>query len=116
MRTKRPVAALPSLLAGWLIGTCVMSSPGGTPPGLDVQALSPETVVRVHWQGKERLGLDAGAYNLMRIWALSESLRLEAQTLNKLATAPWRLKSGGVANTPAGLLRPLLDDVVRNES
>jgi hypothetical protein len=50
--------------------------------------LSKDTVARIHWVGKKRLGVDATAYYLMRIWELPSSKQLENQTLNKLASAP----------------------------
>jgi hypothetical protein len=53
----------------------------------------------------------------MAIWNLPESARLEAQTLDKLSTAPWRLLTGVTppSNAPSVLLRPLLDDLVHEE-
>lgn len=52
----------------------------------------------------------------MGIWRLPESARLEAQTLDKLATAPWRvLLHNSDTNVPSALLRPLLDDLVEEE-
>ncbi len=53
----------------------------------------------------------------MRIWNEPESAKLEAQTLEKLSLAPWRLLRGETGtNAAATLLRPLLDDAVREES
>ena len=49
---------------------------------------------------------------------MPESLRLENQTLDKLSTAPWRLLTTSVplSNAPTALLRPLLDDLVQEET
>jgi hypothetical protein len=77
-----------------------------------------ETVARIHWLGQSRLSAETNAAGFMRIWSLTESTNLEAQTLDKLSVAPWRLLPH-VASTNAdgaGLLRPLLDDCVRRES
>jgi len=52
----------------------------------------------------------------MEIWNLPESRKLEQQTLDKLALAPWRLLHRNLNPNAAALLRPLLDDVVSNES
>ncbi|HEX5220535.1 MAG TPA: hypothetical protein VFZ59_13275 [Verrucomicrobiae bacterium] len=71
-----------------------------------------------HWLGKKRLGAEANATNFMAIWNKPESARLEVQTLDKLASAPWRLfkTPAALSNAPVGLLRPLLDDLVQAES
>lgn len=89
-------------------------SPTARPP-------SPEavrTVARIHWLGKKRLATESNATNFMAIWNLPESAKLEAQTLDKLSTAPWRLfgSAASVSNAPTALLRPLLDDLVQEES
>lgn len=81
-----------------------------------LQAVS-EPLLKFHWIGKKRLATEANATNFMAIWNLPESARLEAQTLDKLATAPWRLWQTNVAlsNAPSNLLRTLLDDLVQEE-
>ena len=81
-----------------------------------LQAAS-EPLLKFHWIGKKQLATEANATNFMAIWNLPESARLEAQTLDKLATAPWRLWQTNVAlsNAPSHLLRPLLDDLVQEE-
>src|SRR5215204_2952007 len=76
-----------------------------------------EKVGRVHWLGKKRLSGETNAAYLMSIWNLPESARLEAQTLTKLSTAPWRFfGKTGVTNAnaaatndylQAALFRPL---------
>jgi hypothetical protein len=94
---------------------CQKSKP---PVSLAPTQLSPDTVVRVHWIGKNRLGIMAGAYYFMRIWELPQSTRLETQTLANLAAAPWHSLSPEYALTnqaPVALYR-LLSDVVWNES
>jgi hypothetical protein len=81
-----------------------------------------ETIARVHWLGMKQLAGETNATNFMAIWNLPESQKLEAQTLDKLATAPWRLllhQPSTNALTPIAaspLLRPLLDDLVNAES
>ncbi len=86
------------------------------------------SVSRLHWLGKKRLGAETNAAYFMSIWNLPESARLEAQTLDKLALAPWRSQLTNdfltvtnyqplVADHPlASLLRPLLQDIVDQES
>src|SRR5262249_21205635 len=66
---------------------------------------------------------ETNAAYFMSIWNMAESGKLEAQTLDKLATAPWRLilkqRGGTNAQTPIAAspaLRPLLDDLVQEES
>jgi hypothetical protein len=96
--------------------SCKKSESGATSALL--LAGSPDTVARVHWLGKKRLGIAAGAYYFTRIWQLHRSAQLEAQILDKLSTAPWRWlpDQSGLTNMPGALLRPLLDDLVQEES
>ncbi|HVU09293.1 MAG TPA: hypothetical protein VHG89_12195 [Verrucomicrobiae bacterium] len=58
----------------------------------------------------------ASAYYFTRIWQLPQSARLETQTLNKLAVAPWLSLSNDIIATNALRLRPLLNDIVQEES
>ncbi len=95
---------------------CKKSEPG---PGAPSASSPPEeTVARVHWLGKNRLAADTNAASFMDIWKLPESARLETQTLDKLSLAPWRLLKGDAATNgaPVARLRPLLDDLVQEES
>lgn len=77
-------------------------------------ALSAPPVLQVDWAGKKALAANPQATNLLTLWNLPESLRLEKRMLDKLALAPWRLlKSDAATNgAPVGRLRPLLDDLV----
>lgn len=98
---------------------CLVGCGKNTPPNSQLPASSSETapILKFHWLGKQRLATEANATNFMAIWNLPESARLEAQTLDKLATAPWRLWATNVplSNAPSALLRPLLDDLVQHE-
>ena len=86
------------------------SPPAGSP-------LSPDTVLRIHWLGKDRLGIEASAYYFSRILNLPETKALQRQTIDKLATAPWRFAAGENerTNLNALFLQPLLNDIVREE-
>ena len=75
-----------------------------------------QTVARIHWLGMKHLSGDTNAARLMAIWNLPESRRLERQTLDKLSLAPWPWLHRNVDTNAAALLRPLLDDLVENES
>lgn len=79
---------------------------------------SPDTVARVHWLGKYRLAISASAYYVMRLWQLPETRKVQEQTVEKLATAPWRLAQGeaAVKKAPIALLQSLFDDVIEDES
>lgn len=74
------------------------------------------TIARVHWLGKKRIFSDTNAVGLMAIWNLPESARLEAQTVERLASAPWRLllKQSGT-NDGSLLLRPLIQQLIEDE-
>lgn len=80
-------------------------------------ALSSNTVLRVHWIGKHRLSVAAGAYTLMRIWNLPESAQLENQTLAKLALAilPPSTNAAGTQSEATTLLQPMLNDALQAE-
>jgi hypothetical protein len=118
-----------------LIGTvgqlaigCKKSSPQQTTENPTAQPQTPpptakaETVARVHWLGKRRLATETNAALFMSIWGLPESQKLEGQTLDKLALAPWNLPREGTntasivaTNANSLLLRPLLEDLVQEE-
>ena len=113
------------LLAAFLIAAvagCKKSEPGqSVPPAPPTRAPSApvmETVARIHWLGKKRLAAETNAESFMGIWNLPASKKLGTQTLDKLALAPWRLLKGDAATNgaPNALLRPLLDDLVQEES
>ncbi len=100
------------------LGTGCEKSGSGPAVALTPTPLSPDTIVRVHWLGKNELGNRAGAFYFMRVWDLPPSAQLELQTLTRLSTAPGRLLRGetGVTNQTGAWLYPLLADVVWNES
>ena len=99
-----------------LVG-CGKSPEAGTPQPSTLNP-QPSPVLRLHWLGKKRLSAEANATNFVSIWNMPESVHLETQTLDKLATAPWRLLKSAtpLSNAPVALLRPLLDDLVQEES
>ena len=81
----------------------------------------------MHWVGMKRLSVEPKAAGFLRIWRLPESEKLKAQTLDKLALAPWRVfdtnqSAAGTnyaqllqQNHQASSLRPLLEDLVQEE-
>lgn len=79
--------------------------------------LSSRDVSRVHWLGKQWITSRTNAATLPDIWRLPASAQLEAQTLDRLSLAPWRLLKGDAATNgaPAALLRPLLQDLIEQE-
>ena len=98
----------------------------------------PGLIARVHWLGINRLSGETNAAYFMTIWKLSETAQLEAQTLDKLASAimsraqPAGTKRPGVekrlpdtnseprgaisANDTTNPLRSLLQDLLDEES
>jgi hypothetical protein len=74
-------------------------------------------LLKFHWVGKKQIVAANVATNFLALWNLPESARLEEQTLDKLAAAPWRLWATNVAvsNAPTAQLRPLLADLVQEE-
>src|SRR5882672_10599815 len=83
----------------------------------DASTVGSQVYAHVHWLGKKRISAEKDAASFMGLWNLPESVALERQTLDKLANAPWRLWLGQAQTNPASaLLRPLLEDVVQEES
>lgn len=116
-----PISLLGLLTAVFLAAVAGCSKSDPKEKAAELGASTPDagrTVARLHWLGRQRLAAEGNATNFMAIWNLPESAKLEAQTLDKLSTAPWRLLSVGtpLANAPTALLRPLLDDLVKEES
>jgi hypothetical protein len=100
-------------------------------------------LARLHWLGKKQIAAQTNSSRFMNLWNLLESARLETQTLDKLALALAGTSQAGTSNQlsvtgsqsritnhespatnypalvtshpAAALLRPLLDDIVREE-
>jgi hypothetical protein len=109
------------------VGGCHKSSSGEASPGPETASAQPkspasETVARLHWLGKKRLEGETNAAFFMSIWDMPESTKLEQQTLDKLAVAFAGFFSGATNSssatnsTIAGLARPLLEDLLKEES
>ncbi|MGB7769487.1 MAG: hypothetical protein WBN22_11625 [Verrucomicrobiia bacterium] len=92
------------------------TTPVPSPAQMPAPSSSRQTIARVHWLGLKQLSGETNAAHWMEIWNLPESRRLEPQTLDKLSLAPWSLLHRALDTNAAALLRPLLDDVVSNES
>ena len=115
MWIKRIGVALAAIgITAWMAG-CNGTHPK---PGAKTGESGLETVARVHWMGKKNLASNPTATNLMSIWNLPESARLEAQTVGKLAVAPWLVSRGpgGTNGAPSTLLQPLVQDLVDLET
>jgi hypothetical protein len=111
--------ALLTIYAAVLIAAgagCQKSEPPAPPAPPTV--LSPDTTAHVHWLGKKRLGITAGAYYFTRIWQFPQGAKLERQTLTKLATAPGQWLPGGTNLTADAVPRLwlVLNDLVQEES
>jgi len=72
------------------------------------------TALRIHWLGRKEISSDGNATNLMALWDLPETVKLQAQTLGKLSRAPWPFL-GKTNQVSADTLLPLLDDLVGQE-
>jgi hypothetical protein len=134
MNMRRVELALLGMLIAALGAGCEKSEPARNVPAVSRPTPAPpgETVARVHWLGKRRLAAETSGTNFMDIWNLPASARLEAQTLDKLSFASWRFAHGDAAvtnvvsaitntaatvtNAASAQLRPLLDDLVSEES
>ena len=116
MKMKYQELALVGMVAAALGAGCGKSEPGRPAAAVTAPApMSPgETIAHLHWLGKKRIAAGPSATNIMSLWDLPASTRLEAQTLDKLAIAPWRQANTNapVTNAASAQLRPLLDDLV----
>ena len=129
---------------GWGLLTALIALGGGckkSAPAEDQKSkIQDPTLARVHWLGKHRMAAETNAARFLSLWNLPESARLESQTLDKLAvlltgepqlviTNPvWMPGAPPPTNKPpivshlstiqhplSTRLRPLLDDLVREE-
>jgi len=145
-RAPRPAVVWAFCLVLGLLPGCKKSETPAEPKAAGTNAAAPakagtpnvsQAIARLHWSGKKKLAADPNSAYLMTIWNLPESAKLEAQTLNKLAIAPWLATlsnppssgSAGSASPPAitnydeivaahpaaSLLRPLLEDLLQEE-
>ena len=91
---------------------------GETPPGstsVNVRSAPGENVARIHWIGTDQLSRDTNASHLVSIWNIPEGAKLQAQIYDKLSAAPWNLFHRPLDTNAAALLRPLVQDVFRDE-
>ncbi len=131
MDMRRIAALLVGALIAVAAAGCNKSEPGPSTPAVPATALKAaaptaslgEPVLRLHWLGKRRLAADTNAAGLMRVWDLPASTNLEAQTLEKIALAPWRVLRGpsnqvsAITHPPSpNPFRPLADDLLQEES
>ena len=104
---------------------CKKSEPSESQTGGSAnQPVPSNPVATVHWIGMKRLAKETNAAGVLKILRLPETEKLKAQTLDKLALAPWRLSGTNRPpavtnytalvreNPSASLLRSLLDDLV----
>src|ERR1043165_5475673 len=102
-------------LTGLICTGCEKSAPkSSTPTAPSVPSLEPirTSAARLHWLGRKKIAAGTNSAVFMKIWDAPESARVEAQTLDKLSTAPWRLLPHAATTnaSDAPLLRTLLDD------
>jgi hypothetical protein len=93
---KRSVyLCLLAMLMGALGGGCKRAARA---PSLPPAPPVIETVMGLHWVGKQNLTTDTNAASLLAIWNLPESKTLEAQMLDRLAVGLLALSRGGSSN------------------
>jgi hypothetical protein len=98
------------LLTGWVLLAAALA-------GQRLLAAPPiETLARVHWMGLNQVSASTNAAQFMKVWQLPPTKALAAQTLDKFSQSPWRWLHRSVDTNTAALLRPLLDDVLADES
>ncbi len=89
-----------------------------TAPAAPPTVLSADTIASVHFLGKKRLGITAGAYYFARIWQQPQSAQLERQTLIKIASVPgeWLPGGGNLSQDGCSRLWWTLNDILQEES
>lgn len=102
-------------------GGCSKSPTSDLRPPTSASSLTPlasNTVLRVHWVGKQQLGVAASASSFMRIWNQPISRQLEAHFIEQLATAPWRLITNRPPTSapPVPGLMAMISDVLNEEA
>jgi hypothetical protein len=114
------------LLVSLLAGCGKNDSANGSSGNSQAQQKN-DPVLTLRWLGMKRLSAEPSAAGFLRNWRLPETEKLKAQTLDKLALAPWHVPgTNHVAivtnyaalvqqNRAASLLRPLLEDLVQEE-
>ena len=122
-RSRVRISAFCFLFSVLLIAGGCSKSPDHQPSTINHQPsaptpLAPDSVLRVHWVGKQTLGTAASAYSFMRLWNLPETKQVEAQLLGKLCNAPWQRAANEppAANNASAALQPLLDDILNEET
>ena len=122
MIVRKLIYVLAPLFLGALSFGCNKSQPAPVPSAGDheyapaLQTPVADDIARIHWLGKKKISADTNAIEAMQIWNLPESAKFEAQALDKLSIAPWRLLRGETNQSSTNLLRPLLNDLVEEES
>jgi hypothetical protein len=114
-----------------LVGGCKQSGSADKTPSQNSEQTTQAftNVARIHWLGKKRISAETNAAGFMQIWNLPQSARLEMQTLDKLALALVITNRAPLTNYqapptnysallkgPSAYLRPLLDDLLQEES
>jgi len=91
-------------------------APSGASAASAQNATPSNTILRIHWAGRRNIASDTNSADVMRIWKMPETVRLEAQTLDKLSAAPWHFLREETNKFSASLLRPLLEDLIEEET
>jgi len=102
-------------------GSESLTSPAGEEPtAASTEAPEPpdETLARIHFIGTRQLLARTNAVTLNKIAALKETAAFKALVLNKLASAPARAagQAAEAAADSAGVVRPLIEDILEEES
>lgn len=113
----RPAAACAFLATFAALFASGCGKKSATPEGTAVRLDAPniETFARVHWVGKKTISSDTNAVDLARVWNLPASIKFQAEIVDKLAAAPWRLLQTATNPASSNLLGPLLQDLIDNE-
>ena len=127
---------IPAIVCTCLLAGCKKSGSEAADQGTNkapasVRKAVPETVARIHWAGLKALQAQTNAATLKKVLALPETAKLTTQTLDKLSLglvngysqittnfALWVTNYSVLLSTnqPAALVRPLLDDLVQEET
>src|SRR5581483_8193967 len=97
-----------------------------TAASLPAASAGNETVAHVRWLGRNQVSTRMNSAGLMHLWDDPATAKFQAHVLDRLSTLPWWLATaesarGNPARDPrfqssTNLLRPLLDDLVLEET
>lgn len=118
MHLGRPLNSLIIIATVIFACGCSKNEPTGSSTSASPTPLASNSVLRVHWAGKQKLGISASAYTFMRLWEQPNGRMMQAQFIERLASAPWRLITNRppVVSAPVPEVKAMIYDLINEET